>query len=40
MGRTGDAQAVHLHYEVLTGDYANPRASFGLRPRNPLAPSA
>ena len=39
MGSTGRAQAIHLHYEVLTGDYANPRGSFGLQPRNPLSPS-
>lgn len=25
---------MHLHYEVLTGDYANPKASFGLEPVN------
>jgi murein DD-endopeptidase MepM/ murein hydrolase activator NlpD len=29
--------AVHLHYEVLTGDYDNPRASFGLTPVDPLS---
>jgi murein DD-endopeptidase MepM/ murein hydrolase activator NlpD len=23
---------IHLHYEVLTGNYANPRQSFGLQP--------
>lgn len=28
---------VHLHYEVLTGDYANPKASFGLKPVNPYS---
>lgn len=28
---------IHLHYEILTGDYANPRASFGLTPRSPFS---
>lgn len=28
---------VHLHYEVLTGDYANPKGSFGLKPVNPFS---
>ncbi len=27
---------IHLHYEVLTGDYNNPKASFGLTPVSPL----
>jgi murein DD-endopeptidase MepM/ murein hydrolase activator NlpD len=27
---------VHLHYELLLGDYANPRGSFGLTPRSPF----
>jgi murein DD-endopeptidase MepM/ murein hydrolase activator NlpD len=42
MGNTaGYAVPIHLHYEVLTGDYANPKASFGLVPQNVLAaPSA
>ena len=25
---------VHLHYEVLVGDYETPSKSFGLTPRN------
>lgn len=28
---------VHLHYEVLTGDYANPKGSFGLTPVSPFS---
>lgn len=28
---------VHLHYEVLLGDYDNPKASFGLRAVSPFA---
>ncbi len=37
MGNTASyAIPVHLHYEVLTGDYDNPRASFGLTPRSPF----
>ena len=27
---------VHLHYEVLLGDYNNPKASFGLTPHSPF----
>lgn len=27
---------VHLHYEVLLGNYKNPRASFGLTPHSPF----
>lgn len=42
MGNTASyAIPIHLHYEVLTGDYDNPRASFGLTPSSPFAyPSA
>ncbi len=37
MGNTASYQIpIHLHYEVLTGDYNNPRASFGLTPRTPF----
>lgn len=37
MGNTaGYAIPVHLHYEILTGDYNNPRASFGLTPHSPF----
>jgi murein DD-endopeptidase MepM/ murein hydrolase activator NlpD len=27
---------MHLHYELLLGDYSNPKASFGLQPADPL----
>lgn len=27
---------IHLHYELLTGDYANPKGSFGLKPNSPF----
>lgn len=27
---------LHLHYELLLGDYANPKASFGLTPHSPF----
>lgn len=37
MGATGNAEAPHLHFEVLTGDYDNPRASKGLTPHDPFA---
>jgi murein DD-endopeptidase MepM/ murein hydrolase activator NlpD len=37
MGNTASYQIpMHLHYEVLIGDYANPKASFGLEPVNPM----
>ena len=37
MGNTaGYRVPVHLHYEVLLGDYSNPKASFGLTPENPF----
>lgn len=29
---------IHLHYEVLVGDYNNPKGSFGLKPRDPFNP--
>ena len=33
MGNTAGYQApIHLHYEVLTGDYNTPKQSFGLTP--------
>lgn len=37
IGASGNATAPHLHYEVLTGNYNNPRKSFGLKANNPLA---
>jgi murein DD-endopeptidase MepM/ murein hydrolase activator NlpD len=37
MGNTASYQIpMHLHYEVLVGDYANPKASFGLEAVNPM----
>ena len=37
MGNTASYQIpMHLHYEVLIGDYNNPKASFGLEPVNPM----
>lgn len=36
MGATGNATAIHLHYEVLTGNYDTPRKSWGLTAHNPL----
>jgi murein DD-endopeptidase MepM/ murein hydrolase activator NlpD len=42
MGNTAGYQVpIHLHYEVLLGDYKNPKASFGLTPTDPFTyPSA
>lgn len=37
MGATGNAEAPHLHYEILTGDYDNPRGSKGLIAQDPFA---
>ncbi|MBX3511671.1 MAG: M23 family metallopeptidase [Hyphomonadaceae bacterium] len=38
MGNTASyAIPIHLHYEILTGDYNTPRASFGLTPRSPFS---
>lgn len=36
MGKSGNATGVHLHYELLLGDYSNPRKSWGLEAYNPL----
>jgi murein DD-endopeptidase MepM/ murein hydrolase activator NlpD len=37
MGNTaGYPLPIHLHYEVLLGDYSNPKASFGLVAHNPF----
>jgi murein DD-endopeptidase MepM/ murein hydrolase activator NlpD len=37
MGNTASyAIPIHLHYEVLLGDYNNPRQSFGLSPHSPF----
>lgn len=42
MGNTASYRIpVHLHYELLLGDYSNPRGSFGLTPHSPFEyPSA
>ncbi len=37
MGNSGNATAVHLHFEVLTGDYHNPKRSKGLIARDVLS---
>ncbi len=37
MGATGNATAIHLHYEILTGNYNNPKRSYGLTANNPLS---
>ena len=38
MGNTASYQIpMHLHYEVLVGDYANPKGSFGLEPEDPMS---
>ena len=36
MGQSGNATAIHLHFEILTGNYNNPKGSKGLNPRNPF----
>lgn len=37
MGKSGNADGVHLHFEILTGNLNNPKGSFGLTPNDPLA---
>lgn len=38
MGNSASYQIpIHLHYELLIGDYNTPRGSFGLEPANPFA---
>lgn len=38
IGATGSyTSVVHLHYEVMTGDYNTPKKSFGLTPIDPFA---
>jgi len=36
MGNSGNATGIHLHYEVLTGDWG-PLESYGLTPSDPLS---
>lgn len=36
MGRTGNATAIHVHYEILTGNYNTPKKAWGLKANNPL----
>lgn len=36
MGQTGNATAIHVHYEILTGNYHTPKKSWGLTANNPL----
>ncbi|MEL6363626.1 MAG: M23 family metallopeptidase [Pseudomonadota bacterium] len=41
MGNTaGYPIPVHLHYEILTGDYENPKGAFGLEPVDPFSQPA
>ncbi len=38
MGNTASYQIpMHLHYELLVGDYSNPKGSFGLEPEDPMS---
>ncbi len=36
MGQTGNATAIHVHYEILTGNYNTPKKAWGLKANNPL----
>lgn len=36
MGNSGNATAIHLHFEILDGSLDNPRGGFGLNARDPL----
>ncbi|MEM8770678.1 MAG: peptidoglycan DD-metalloendopeptidase family protein [Pseudomonadota bacterium] len=36
IGMSGASSIVHLHYEVLTGDFDTPAKSFGLEPMDPF----
>ena len=37
MGSSGNATAIHVHYEILTGNYNTARGSKGLLPRDPFS---
>lgn len=37
IGQSGNATGIHLHFEVLTGNYNTPKRSFGLTARDPLS---
>lgn len=37
IGRSGNATGIHLHFEVLTGNYNTPKRSFGLTARDPMS---
>ena len=37
IGHSGSAGAKHLHYEVRTGNYTNPKKYWGLTPVDPLS---
>lgn len=38
MGNSGGKNlAIHLHYELLIGDYYTPQKSFGLKPKDPFS---
>ena len=37
MGSSGNATAIHIHFEILTGNYNNPQGSKGLAPRDPFS---
>ena len=36
IGKTGASSIVHLHYEVLIGDYNTAAKSFGLEAKDPF----
>lgn len=37
MGQSGNATGIHLHFEILSGNYDTPKKSFGLTARDPLS---
>jgi murein DD-endopeptidase MepM/ murein hydrolase activator NlpD len=36
MGKSGNATGIHLHYEILMGNYDTPKQSWGLTAHDPL----